>query len=198
MNSRALLLVVPVTAVLALAGCSLGGGSGSSGSTAAASGGGSGGGGSTPCELGSWNADLADLATQLGANLGTHLHVTSSTATGSQKLTLSADGKLVFDNAMSFDITVDENGLPVEIKQDHTGAVNADYAIAGGELTFSNFDGASYVIHNTMTVNGQSSGADTGLPTAGASNVPMAITCSGDTLTTHPDGSPFTTTWHRA
>ena len=31
----------------------------------------------------------------------------------------------------------------------------------------------------------------------GMTDVPLTVSCSGDTMTTKADQSPFTTTWHR-
>jgi hypothetical protein len=65
-------------------------------------------------------------------------------------------------------------------------------------MLFENFDGSGYSIRNTTDINGQSTESTIPLDEAGYGNVPMLVTCSGDTMTTQAQGAPFTTTWHRA
>ncbi len=52
-------------------------------------------------------------------------------------------------------------------------------------------------VTTTVTIGGQSTGDSTVLPGDAGEGVGMQTTCDGDTLTTQPDASPFTSTWAR-
>ncbi|AYF97062.1 hypothetical protein [Protaetiibacter intestinalis] len=161
----------------------------------------------TACVNGDWTADLDDLASQLGAFMAANgLNVVSSTGSGSQTLSIGGEGVLGFSNEMTFVITIDmSGGLTMTTTQAHTGRVGADWAWDGGSdasdtagtMVFSEFDDSAYTIDTTVAINGEASDMPVTSPPMAAGNVPLAVTCEGDTMTTHPSGSPFTTTWHR-
>lgn len=207
---------VTFAAVVALAGCTPDGSGGDEGS-----GGGEGRGGAsadpgagaalgpvlTDCVNGDWHADLTDLASQLGAQLAAGgLTVTGSSATGTQDLSIDGEGFLGFANAMTFTIAVDmSNGLVMTVDQAHSGQIGADWAWDGGStaddqhgvMVFDNFNDSAYTVTTTIAINGQASDSSIPIPSTAAGNVPIEVSCTGDTLTTHPQASPFTTTWHR-
>ena len=61
----------------------------------------------------------------------------------------------------------------------------------------TNFTNSGYTMQNTVAINGVATDQTFPMPEEPAGDVPLAVTCEGDTLTTKPDVSPFTTTWHR-
>ncbi|MCS0499041.1 hypothetical protein [Protaetiibacter mangrovi] len=201
-------LVVPAALLVTLTGCTFGvvGGGSGSGSTPGADGG-----ASLPadaalasCIAGDWHADLDDAASQIGSFLaGNGLNVTASTASGTQDLTVDADG-LDFENAMTFVITIDTgDGIVMTVTQTHAGTVTAvwswegDPAETSATMHFSDFDNSTYTVQNTVDINGTAVSTPIEAPDYVAGDVPLEVTCSGDTMTTHPTESPFTTTWHR-
>ncbi len=212
MDRRTLpLLVLPLAALFALTACTPGG-----------SGGGSGGSeepvdGSTvaddlgpvlsECVNGDWTADLGDLVAQLSASLSANgLNVTGATASGTQDVAIGGEGVLGFANAMTFVMTIDMGGgLVMTVTQTHTGATGADWAWDGeapandtnGTMVFSNFQNTDYDVQTTVAINGTASDQTVPMPEQPAGDVPLAVTCSGDTMTTKADASPFTTTWQR-
>jgi hypothetical protein len=156
------------------------------------------------CVAGEWRADLDDLVGQLAAQLSsTGLPVSGSEAGGSQTLVVREDGTLAFDNDMTLIVTVDLGGVAMSVRQEHTGIMSADWSWAdatadGGTMTFASFDDTGYVVQTTFE--GDGIDAPAGLlepPSSSAANVPTAVTCRAGTLTTHPAGTPFTTTWTR-
>jgi hypothetical protein len=158
----------------------------------------------TECVTGEWRADLDDLVGQLAGQFSTMgLPVSASEAGGSQTLVIEQGGRLAFDNNMTLTMTMDMGGLAMTVRQEHTGLMSAqwtwgDVATSGGTMRFSGFDDSSYVVQTTFESDGVS--VDTPLfepPSVSAADVPTAVTCQGDTLTTHPEGTPFTTTWTR-
>jgi|GEM_PF-1364881 len=215
MDRRTLsLLVVPLAALLALTACSPGssgdpgGAGGASEEPADDTGGGSDlGPVLTECVNGDWSADLDDLAAQLGANLAANgLTVTDSTASGTQEVAIDGEGFLGFGNAMTFVITIDMGGgLVMTVTQTHTGSTGADWAWDGeaetsdtsGRMVFSNFTNSDYDVQSVVAINGTASEQTIPMPEQPTGDVPLAVTCDGDTLTTKADASPFTTTWHR-
>ena len=92
------------------------------------------------------------------------------------------------------------------IEVDYSGNTNAqaakileegDATPAGGTIAFSDFDNSGYRIDTSVDINGRSAEAPIEPPSTAAANVPTEVTCEGDVLTTHPEGTPFTTTWSR-
>lgn len=160
------------------------------------------------CVDGDWTADLDDLAQQLGASLaGTGMNVIAATASGSQEVSIGGEGIIGYASDATYDVAIDMgNGLTMTVTQNHIGTMGADWAWDGsadpsdtrGTMLFENFDGSGYSIRNTTDINGQSSESTIPLDEAGYGNVPMLVTCDGDTMTTQAQGAPFTTTWHRA
>ena len=214
MDRRTLpLLVLPLAALFALTACTPGiGGGGSGGDPSGDS--------SddpaasddlgpvlTDCVTGDWTADVNDLAAQLGANLASNgLNVVSSTASGTQDVAIDGEGFLGFGNDMTFVITIDMgDGLVMTLTQTHTGSTGADWAWDGeapaddtsGRMVFSNFTNSGYEVHSTVAINGTASEQTVPMPAQPAGDVPLAVGCEGDTMTTKADASPFTTTWHR-
>jgi hypothetical protein len=161
----------------------------------------------TDCVDGDWHADVNDLAAQLGATLASNgLNVVSSTASGTQDVSIDGEGYLGFGSNVTFVITVDMgDGMVMTLTQTHTGSTGADWAWNGdapaddtsGQMVFTNFTNSGYTVHNTVAINGVVSDQQFPMPEEAAGEVPLAVTCDDDTLTTKPDVSPFTTTWHR-
>jgi hypothetical protein len=67
-----------------------------------------------------------------------------------------------------------------------------------GLIAFSNFDSSGYTVSTTIEVGGQSVEAPFTPPNMAAADVPTRVSCSGDLMTTHPEGSPYATTWVRS
>ncbi|QEO09663.1 hypothetical protein [Protaetiibacter larvae] len=221
LSRTAAALALPVLALLALTGCTPGGGPG--GGADEGTGGARGGATDEPgdgtgsdsglgpvltdCVNGDWHADLGDLASQLGAQLAAGgLTVTGSTASGTQDLAIDGEGFLGFANAMTFTISIEMSaGMAMTVTQTHSGAVGANWAWDGssdavdthGVMVFSDYNGSEYHVDNTVAINGQASSASIPIPSTAAGDVPLEVSCTADTLTTHPQGSPFTTRWHR-
>lgn len=159
----------------------------------------------TGCLDGEWSADLDDLIGQLAEQLSsTGMTVTRAEATGSQTLAIAREGVLGFDADMTFTLAVDMgNGLVMTMTQVHTGRLQADWQWAdgateeGGTLRFSEFEDSGYDVQTTVDINGQTAEAPIEPPSVAAADVPTVVTCDGDTLTTQPEGTPFTTTWTR-
>lgn len=159
----------------------------------------------TECVDGDWTADLDDLVGQLAAQLtSTGLNVTGADATGTQTLSIGREGVLGFDADMTFVLAVEvSGGLTMTMTQAHAGTLQSnwewsdDATADGGTVRFSDFDASGYDVHTAVDINGQSAEAPFTPPSVAAADVPTVVTCDGDTLTTHPQGSPFTTTWTR-
>lgn len=156
------------------------------------------------CITGEWRADLDGLVAQLAQQLSsTGLPVNGSEAGGSQSLVIRDDGTLFFDNDMTLWVTVQMGAVEMTVRQEHTGLMSADWSWAevdaeGGTLEFDDFDDSGYTVQSTFEGDGASLAAPSiELPRASASNVPTAVTCRGDTLTTQPQGTPFITSWNR-
>ena len=163
------------------------GAEGSSGSEAGGSG------GVTDCLQGSWDLDEQDVAQQLGASLGPN--VVSSEASGGVHLTV--DGQdMTYVSDVTYTITMDMgDGLTMIVNQLQAGESSGRWANDGDQVVFEDWV-SGITITNDITINGQTASDSSPLPGAG-DGVPMAVSCEGDVLTTHPDASPYTSTWAR-
>ncbi|MEO5533834.1 MAG: hypothetical protein ABIR17_01720 [Pseudolysinimonas sp.] len=179
-------IVVP-GAILLLAGC---GGGGVGGSTAAAV-------DTASCMVGDWASDPQDIANQMVDALSS-LGTASATGTGTEKATIAAT-HLSYDDNLEFTFDVaPSSGPTVQIVQNHSGRLTADWTIGPDDvMAYANFDTANYQISSTTVIDGHSSTSTSNLPQSSAHNVPTAVTCSGDTMTMKPEDSPILTTWHR-
>ncbi|MEO8528813.1 MAG: hypothetical protein ABI435_07025 [Pseudolysinimonas sp.] len=177
------LIVVPATIVL-LAGCGGGGGSPAAVSTAS-------------CMVGNWASDPQNIADQMVTALSA-LGTISATGTGTETAKIAATS-LVYDDALEFSFDVaPSSGPAMQIVQDHTGRLTADWTIdADDVMTYANFDNADYQITSTTVIDGHSATSESNPPQSAAHNVPTTVTCSGDVMTMQPDDSPILTTWHR-
>jgi hypothetical protein len=64
-------------------------------------------------------------------------------------------------------------------------------------LGFSDITDEGYQIENTVEIGGRTVDIPIDIPVTGMTDVPLTVSCSGDTMTTKAEQSPFTTTWHR-
>lgn len=163
--------------------------------------------GLSSCVEGTWAADLDDLARQLGDTLaGNGMNIVESGADGTQEVAVGGDGVIDFSSDATLRVTVDMgDGLEMTISQQHLGTTHADWtwhdsAASDSDATmrFENVDSSHYAIHNTTEVGGRVSETEIPVSAVGFGEVPLLVTCTGDTMTTTAEVSPFTTTWHRA
>ncbi len=149
------------------------------------------------CLDGSWDLDEAALAEDLGENLssGGTIDVVSSEASGG--VHLNVDGAdMTYVSDVTYTITIDMgDGLTMIVNQLQAGESSGSWSIDGDQVVFEDWE-SGITVTNDITINGQSTSSGFDLPSTG-DGVPMAVTCDGDTLTTHPDASPFTSVWTR-
>lgn len=189
-----------VGSLFVLTGCF--GGSGGSGDPGAGSDdgsadGGSGGVSTAECLVGSWDLDTVDLAAQLQQYFVDNGTPVTSTETAGA-VTLDVDGEtMTYDSTVSYTMTAElDGGLQMLIAQSQTGTSSGDWSVDGDSVVFSNWTNG-ITIDNTVSINGTASDMPIEMPADTGGGVPMTVTCSGDTLTTQPDASPFTSTWAR-
>lgn len=166
------------------------GGAGDDGSSGSE---GSGSGSVTDCLQGSWDLDEQDVARQLGESLGEN--VVSSEASGGVHLTV--DGQdMTYVSDVTYTITMNlGDGLTMIVNQLQAGESSGRWTNEGDQVVFEDWV-SGITITNDVTINGETASTSTPLPGSG-DGVPMAVSCDGDTLTTHPDASPYTSTWAR-
>ena len=154
-------------------------------------------GGAASCLDGSWNLDEQALADDLGENMtAAGVTVISSDATGGVHMTVSGDTwTWVSDVTYTMVINAGE-GLTMVTNQLQSGESTGHWSVESDRVVFSDFE-SGITITNDTTINGMPAGTTTTeLPTSGE-GVPMEVLCEGDSLSTHPDGSPFTSYWNR-
>jgi len=165
------------------------GGTGSDGSAGGA-------GGLAGCIEGSWAADLDDLAAQLQAYfVANGTPVTSTESEGTSMLEVEGES-MTYDSNVTFTMVANSGDLEMIVQQAQVGVSTGNWAVDGDAIVYSGWE-TGIEITTTVTIGGTSAGEPTVLPGDAGDGLRVATTCDGDTLTTLPDGSPFTTTWAR-
>ena len=153
-------------------------------------------GGIAGCLPGTWNLDTDDLAAQLQAFMVSNgSPITSTTSDGTVTLEVAADS-MTYTSAVAITATADIDGLAMVVLQEHDGVSSGLWAVDGTDVVFSDWANG-ITITTTVTVGGVSTGDALDIPADTGSGVPMTVECSGDSLITQPDGSPFTNRWTR-
>lgn len=198
MSTNRTMTVLAVSALLlAMTGCT---GGGDGGGTPAAEGG-SGSPSTTECLSGkTWVLDIDDLAGQLAAQLRSGgLNVVETTAEGRQTFEFTETGEANSSVDVTYTMTVDSSdGIVITLVQTHGGDPSGEWAWLGDSetVTFSNWDNAGYSVQNTVLVNGVGSDAPIEVPSDTLGGTDMETDCSGTTLSTHVEASPFTQHWN--
>lgn len=179
-------IAIPVVALLALSGCSLGGGDELTGAAA--------------CALGhTWSADLADTSEQLLPELQkVSPTITAVVATGEQTLEWSLKHRAVVTTDYVLTITLTSaEGVEQIVEQTRSGEATGGLAVHGSTAVPSDWE-ADYSV--STTVDGAEPEA---LPfpihdPTFDDTVALEITCDGGTLTTLAHGGLVTQKWNRA
>jgi hypothetical protein len=154
-------------------------------------------GGAASCLDGSWNLDEQALAQDLGEYMSSAgAAVISSDAAGGAHMTVSGD-TMTWVSDVTYTMAIDlGDGLTMVTNQLQVGESTGHWAVESDRVVFSDFE-SGITITNDVTINGTPAGTTSNeLPTSGE-GVPMEVTCDGDSLSTHPEGSPFTSYWNR-
>jgi hypothetical protein len=194
---RTLTTGLAALSLFALAACTAPGSGGDGGTGPDGTDGSSGGsGGLADCIEGSWAADLADLAAQLQAYfVANGTPVVSTESAGTSTLAVEGD-TMTYDSQATFTMVADADGLVMVIEQDQIGVSTGAWAAEGDTIVYSDWE-TGIEITTTITIGGASAGSPTVVPGDAGDGLEVATTCDGDTLTTTPAESPFTTTWAR-
>jgi hypothetical protein len=198
MSMNRTMTVLAVSALLVtMTGCAGGGGDGGSGTPVAEDGGPS----TTECLSGkTWVLDIDDLAGQLAAQLRSGgLNVIETIAEGRQTFEFTETGEASSSVDVTYTMTVDSGeGIVITIVQTHGGEPSGEWAWLGDTetVTFSNWDNAGYSVQNTVLVNGVGSDAPIEVPSDTLGGTDMLTDCSGTTLSTQVEASPFTQHWN--
>lgn len=199
---RIALLAVPVLLATALSGCTPAGpGDDPRGDPGAppASGGTASGHSDTEClSERNWNLDVADAAAQILAHLqAAGSPAVSATGTGNQQIFFSESGEMGSTTDVTFVIVAPvSEGITMTMTQVQTGPANGDWAWIDDSNVVGFSDWVSgYHVTTTVDINGTPSTSEFPLPLGDSEGTDMTILCSGNTLTTKAEGSPFTQHW---
>lgn len=190
MTVKPAIICVPALLVLALTACDPG--SSPAPSAPAATG--------ADCLPGDWTADLEDLTQQMAdfyVERGTADAGLTGTVTGTETMTLGADGAATAQDDATLVFTGTRAGSPLTMTSVRTGGFTSDWALTGDVFAFSNSTDYTYSITTTVAYNGTTTTLPPQDTTAFRDGVEITTTCTGDVLVQKPVDSPFTTTWHR-
>ena len=96
-------------------------------------------------------------------------------------------------------MTVDMGeGLTMTMVQNHAGSPYGQWAWDGESDSTIVFDEWSddYVVTTTTMIDGVTAPSSTNPMAGGLEGQSMTVSCSGDTLQTQAEGSPFVQVWH--
>lgn len=165
------------------------GGTGSDGSSGTS-------GGLAGCIEGSWAADLDDLAAKLQEFfVANGTPVVSTESAGSSTLEIESS-TMTYDSNVTFTMVANTDDLEMIVEQAQVGISTGTWALDGDAVVYSDWE-TGIEITTTVTIGGTSAGEPTIVPGDTGEGLRVATTCEGDTLTTLPEGSPFTTVWAR-
>lgn len=155
------------------------------------------------CALGqTWKTDLQDAAEQVKAALiSEKVAVTDVTATGTQTLEWSSEGRVVLTPDYALTITTAPAAdQVVTVIQTHSGKATGAAYINGDVAIPRKWDGTGVNVDTVADNNGTVlEDLPFAIPnTSLDDSVGLEITCEADTLTIHPRGSDLTQTWKRA
>jgi hypothetical protein len=146
-----------------------------------------------------WTVDVDDLASQLKRqmeSLGSP--VSSVTADGTMTLMFAEESLVTTAVDLTFVMVLPvADGPTVTVRQTQKGSgYGSWFWDAGGDnlVVFEDWVG-EYDIQMTMTTDGVTIESPIELPPSAAGGSDMTVTCTGDTLTTNAEGSPFTQLW---
>jgi hypothetical protein len=149
---------------------------------------------------GDGSADVPGLAAQMQEYMtGNGLPVTSVEGSGTQQLSLDEQGYAGFSTDLTLVTVADlSNDMVLTVTQTHSGTMRADWGWDSDTVFgFSNITDEGYAVTTVADINGTATEYPLDMPLGGLSDVPLTVTCEGDTMTTKAAESPFTTTWHR-
>lgn len=199
MRSRlALIPALAVAAVVTLAGCSApapdpGAVDLDPSATEDASGPDASGGG---CLVGTWELDGQRNAEQLQENFAANgAEISATSVEGGVTLTID-DATMTYDSDITYTMTGDMQGLEIVIVQNQAGVSSGSWSEADGVVTFSDWSNG-IAVGNTVTIGGVATEFPIEIPEDLGSGTDMDVTCSGDSLETKPQQSPFTGYWSR-
>lgn len=193
-------LVASAALLFALVGCTPGVGSGGSGTGSDSDDGGAAA-GTTPMSCiadRTWVLNKDDLAAQLAANLTANgLVVTQSTADGRQTFEFNSDGSATAFVDVTYTLTVDSDGLVMTLVQTHSGEPSGEWQLLddGSTVTFDSWDNAGYTVQNSILIGGVAADMPLDIPSDTLGETDMTTVCSGNTLSTKVEVSPFTQHW---
>lgn len=146
-----------------------------------------------------WTVDVTDLADQLLANMQSQgSPATAVTGAGEMTMLFAEDALVNAGTDVTFTVQVPvADGAIMTGEQRQVGSGAGEWywdSARPGVIAFEAWE-ADYDIVMTMTLNGTTVDAPLELPGSSPDGTAMAVTCEGDTLTTQPDGSPFTQRW---
>lgn len=186
--------------LLALVACTAPGpgDGGDGGDVGSGSDGGSASDGVAGCLDGVWDLDTQHNAEQIQeffVSNGTP--VTSTETSGAVHLTV--DGStMTYVSDVSYVMTAElDAGLEMIITQLQAGESSGTWSVEGDEVVFADWVNG-ITVDNAITIGGQTSESQLDIPADSGGGVAMEVVCEGDTLSTHPLESPFTSLWTRA
>lgn len=151
------------------------------------------------CVVGDWSADVDDLAAQLLDLFATQgLPVSATSADGSIRLEITADGTARVTQDLDLTAVADFGGGLATLVQRHRGAGEGAWSFEEQLLRFPEWNDGTLVIEQEITMDGQTVELPIELPETEFGGPLQVAACDDRTMVTDAEGSPFTTTWVRS
>jgi hypothetical protein len=154
-------------------------------------------GGLADCLVGTWDLDGQNNAAQMQEFFVTNGTPITSTETSGTVHLIVDDSTMTYVSDISYVMTAQlDAGLEMVVSQLQVGESSGSWSVEGDEVVFADWVNG-ITVDNSVTIGGQSSSTAIDIPADAGSGVPMEVVCDGDTLSTHPLESPFTSLWTR-
>ena len=147
-----------------------------------------------------WQLDVEDMAAQLLTQMqSTGMPVVAVSGFGTHELQLAEEGLATNAVDVTFELTIAPADAPTSITQlRQFGSAYGDWAwvAASDRVEFSNWE-TDVAIEMTIEVGGVvTTLPTTALPQTDSSGSDMSVTCAGERLETRPEGSPYVQRWN--
>lgn len=155
-------------------------------------------GGIAGCLEGTWDLDGQHNADQIQEFFVANGTPVSSTET-SGAVHMTVEGStMTYLSDISYVMTAQlDAGLEMIISQLQAGESSGSWSVEGDEVVFADWVNG-ITVDTSVTIGGQEASMPIEIPADSGAGVAMEVVCDGDTLSTHPLESPFTSLWTRA
>ncbi len=152
------------------------------------------------CVVGEWTLDTENAGTQLWAFLQSAgiAQVGDVDVSGESRLSITSGGDFALSPNLDLAATMDMHGIGAVLWQHHGGQFRARWIMDDpGTMRFDAVSVNEYTVDQALTMGGTDVPAPIDIPPPVGADMPLNISCEGDTLIYSPPDAPITSVWRR-